>query len=135
MKTPFGISFFVLPAIFYGLSAPLELHLWKQLREESLNRLAQAVEDSLDMEAIFGWVCLPYTKPATEDHNPLQNRCGTMKARGVLASAYLFDWIAGDPEWFPHPVRLIGKGVEQGERLPAKGWPKAPRLSLRLAQR
>jgi adenosylcobinamide-phosphate synthase len=34
-----------------------------------------------------------------------------------MASAYLFDWIAGDPEWFPHPVRLIGKGVEQGERL------------------
>jgi adenosylcobinamide-phosphate synthase len=40
-----------------------------------------------------------------------------MKARGVLAAAYLFDWIAGDPEWFPHPVRLIGKGVEQGERV------------------
>ena len=34
-----------------------------------------------------------------------------------MASAYLFDWIAGDPEWFPHPVRLIGKGVEQGERI------------------
>jgi adenosylcobinamide-phosphate synthase len=40
-----------------------------------------------------------------------------MKARGVLAAAYLLDWIAGDPEWFPHPVRLIGKGVEQGERV------------------
>jgi adenosylcobinamide-phosphate synthase len=34
----------------------------------------------------------------------------------VLATAYLFDWIAGDPEWFPHPVRLIGKGVDAGER-------------------
>ena len=34
-----------------------------------------------------------------------------------MSSAYLFDWIAGDPEWFPHPVRLIGKGVEQGERI------------------
>jgi adenosylcobinamide-phosphate synthase len=34
-----------------------------------------------------------------------------------MASAYLFDWIAGDPEWFPHPVRLIGRGVEQGERI------------------
>jgi adenosylcobinamide-phosphate synthase len=40
-----------------------------------------------------------------------------MIARKVLAAAYLFDWIAGDPEWFPHPVRLIGKGIEEGERL------------------
>jgi adenosylcobinamide-phosphate synthase len=40
-----------------------------------------------------------------------------MSSRKVLAAAYLFDWIAGDPEWFPHPVRLIGKGIEEGERL------------------
>jgi adenosylcobinamide-phosphate synthase len=40
-----------------------------------------------------------------------------MNGRSVLAAAYLFDWIAGDPEWFPHPVRLIGKGIEEGERL------------------
>ena len=40
-----------------------------------------------------------------------------MIGRKVLATAYLFDWIAGDPEWLPHPVRLIGKGVEAGERL------------------
>jgi adenosylcobinamide-phosphate synthase len=39
-----------------------------------------------------------------------------MIARKVLAAAYLFDWIAGDPEWLPHPVRLIGKGVGTGER-------------------
>jgi adenosylcobinamide-phosphate synthase len=37
--------------------------------------------------------------------------------RGLLGAAYLFDWIAGDPEWFPHPVRLIGKAVEEGERV------------------
>jgi adenosylcobinamide-phosphate synthase len=37
--------------------------------------------------------------------------------RRVLAVAYLFDWIAGDPEWFPHPVRLVGRGIEEGERL------------------
>jgi adenosylcobinamide-phosphate synthase len=37
--------------------------------------------------------------------------------RSVLASAYCIDWIAGDPEWFPHPVRIIGKSVQQGERL------------------
>jgi len=39
-----------------------------------------------------------------------------MSSRNVLALAYLLDWIAGDPEWFPHPVRLIGKGVASGER-------------------
>ncbi len=37
--------------------------------------------------------------------------------QSVLGAAYLFDWIAGDPEWLPHPVRLIGKGVEGGERI------------------
>ena len=40
-----------------------------------------------------------------------------MSDRKVIAAAYLFDWIAGDPEWFPHPVRLIGKGVVKGERV------------------
>lgn len=40
-----------------------------------------------------------------------------MIGRKAFAAAYLFDWIAGDPEWLPHPVRLIGKGVEEGERL------------------
>jgi len=44
-----------------------------------------------------------------------------MKRRGMscsaLASAYLLDWIMGDPEWFPHPVRLIGLAIDRGERL------------------
>jgi adenosylcobinamide-phosphate synthase len=40
-----------------------------------------------------------------------------MSSRRVLAAAYIFDWIAGDPEWFPHPVRLIGRGIEEGERI------------------
>ena len=40
-----------------------------------------------------------------------------MSGRRFLVAAYLLDWIAGDPEWLPHPVRLIGKGVEQGERI------------------
>ena len=38
-----------------------------------------------------------------------------MSDRKVIAAAYLFDWLAGDPEWFPHPVRLIGNGVVKGE--------------------
>jgi adenosylcobinamide-phosphate synthase len=40
-----------------------------------------------------------------------------MSSRSVLAAAYLFDWIAGDPEWLTHPVRVIGKGIEEGERI------------------
>lgn len=38
-----------------------------------------------------------------------------MIGRRVLVAAFLFDWIAGDPEWFPHPVRLMGKCIERGE--------------------
>jgi adenosylcobyric acid synthase len=45
---------------FRKLAAPEELHLWKQLREESLNRLAREVERALDMKTIFGWVGLAY---------------------------------------------------------------------------
>ncbi len=40
-----------------------------------------------------------------------------MSSRAIITAAYLFDWIAGDPEWFPHPVRLIGKYIDHGERL------------------
>jgi adenosylcobinamide-phosphate synthase len=40
-----------------------------------------------------------------------------MSSRNVLAAAYLFDWLAGDPEWLPHPVRVIGSGIEKGERI------------------
>ena len=38
-----------------------------------------------------------------------------MRSR-VLAAAYLLDCLAGDPQWFPHPVRLIGKCIHQGEK-------------------
>ena len=33
----------------------------------------------------------------------------------LIPSAYLLDQIAGDPEWFPHPVRLIGFLIVRGE--------------------
>ena len=35
----------------------------------------------------------------------------------TIAVAYLLDWIAGDPEWFPHPVRLIGRTTQAAEKL------------------
>jgi adenosylcobinamide-phosphate synthase len=34
-----------------------------------------------------------------------------------LASAYVLDLLAGDPEWLPHPVRWIGWGVSRVEKL------------------
>ena len=33
----------------------------------------------------------------------------------TLTAAYLLDWLAGDPEWLPHPVRLIGRVTQAGE--------------------
>jgi adenosylcobinamide-phosphate synthase len=62
-----------------------------------------------------------------------------MSRRNVLAAAYLLDWIAGDPEWFPHPVRFIGTGADAGERLlrrpsqsPAKEFVAGGMLTLSL---
>jgi adenosylcobinamide-phosphate synthase len=34
-----------------------------------------------------------------------------------LSFAYAADWLLGDPEWFPHPVRLFGFLTQTGERL------------------
>jgi adenosylcobyric acid synthase len=45
---------------FHDLSAPVKLNLWKQLREDSLNRLALEVSNALDMEKIFDLVGLTY---------------------------------------------------------------------------
>jgi adenosylcobyric acid synthase len=45
---------------FRKLSVAREIHPWKHLREDSLNRLAREVEEALDMKAIFNWVGLPY---------------------------------------------------------------------------
>jgi adenosylcobyric acid synthase len=59
---------------FHKLAGPDEPYPWKQLRQESLNRLAREVEKALDMEAIFGWVGLPYkgTTSIEEALNPSQ---------------------------------------------------------------
>jgi adenosylcobinamide-phosphate synthase len=46
-----------------------------------------------------------------------------------LAAACALDWIAGDPHWFPHPVRWIGLGVTAGERFLRPGT-AAPREDL-----
>ena len=40
-----------------------------------------------------------------------------MKRTHLLPAAYLIDHLAGDPEWFPHPVRIIGRAITLGERV------------------
>jgi adenosylcobinamide-phosphate synthase len=40
-----------------------------------------------------------------------------LKRQTLLISAYLVDAVAGDPEWFPHPVRVIGAAAICGEAL------------------
>jgi adenosylcobyric acid synthase len=55
---------------FHKLDAPDESNLWKQFREESLNRLAHEVEKALDMKTIFGWVGLPYEDNGGTIENP-----------------------------------------------------------------
>lgn len=42
-----------------------------------------------------------------------------------LAAACVLDLVAGDPEWFPHPVRLIGRAINAGERL-LRAFPGSP---------
>jgi adenosylcobyric acid synthase len=57
---------------FHKLTAPVKLHSWKQLREESLNRLSREVEKALDMKAIFGWVGLAYKDINSTKENIVQ---------------------------------------------------------------
>src|SRR5882757_9432581 len=66
----------------------------------------------------MGWPCLQKHQFNKREYCSIAGRrCPAMSSPAVIATAYLFDWIAGDPEWLPHPVRLIGKGVEEGERV------------------
>ena len=39
-----------------------------------------------------------------------------MKRYVLIPAAWMLDQLAGDPEWFPHPVRLIGAAVTRGEK-------------------
>jgi adenosylcobinamide-phosphate synthase len=39
----------------------------------------------------------------------------------VLGCAYAMDLIVGDPEWFPHPVRAIGRMISAGEAMASPG--------------
>jgi adenosylcobinamide-phosphate synthase len=45
----------------------------------------------------------------------------------TLGCAYVADLLCGDPEWFPHPVRLIGRLTAGGEALTQPGRGSARR--------
>jgi adenosylcobinamide-phosphate synthase len=38
-----------------------------------------------------------------------------LKRTLLLPAAWLMDQVAGDPEWIPHPVRLMGLAITRGE--------------------
>ncbi|WP_433966831.1 cobyric acid synthase [Tunturiibacter gelidiferens] len=62
--------------VFHKLSSPVITNPWKQLREDSLNRLAREVESALDMKAVFDWVGLPYKLHLPEYRSPQLRRAG-----------------------------------------------------------
>jgi adenosylcobinamide-phosphate synthase len=39
-----------------------------------------------------------------------------MERSSLLAASYALDWLIGDPEWMPHPVRAMGWFIASGER-------------------
>jgi adenosylcobinamide-phosphate synthase len=52
-----------------------------------------------------------------------------------LTAAYILDWLLGDPEFLPHPVRLVGAAADSGERLirplgPGPAWELASGTAL-----
>jgi adenosylcobinamide-phosphate synthase len=49
----------------------------------------------------------------------------------TIAVAYFLDWIAGDPEWLPHPVRLMGRCTQLAE--PLLRWPGQTPLQAVIA--
>ena len=40
-----------------------------------------------------------------------------MISLAACVTGFILDFIFGDPAWIYHPVRIIGKGIELGERL------------------
>jgi adenosylcobyric acid synthase len=56
----FRHAFVTAARTFCKLAAPTKVNPWKAQREESLDRLARQVSQSLDMQRIFSWVGMKY---------------------------------------------------------------------------
>jgi adenosylcobyric acid synthase len=63
----FRHAFLASARAFYNLSPATHMENWQQKREDSLNRLADAVRASLDMPRLFSWAGLTYNAPSTEE--------------------------------------------------------------------
>ena len=57
----FRHTFLMAARSFHGLAPATDFNCWKQLREAALNRLADAVRNSLDLGEIFSWVGKTYS--------------------------------------------------------------------------
>lgn len=49
---------------------------------------------------------------------------------GALCAGFLLDLVIGDPQWIPHPVRLIGSWITFTERWIRAAFPKTPKGEL-----
>jgi adenosylcobinamide-phosphate synthase len=58
----------------------------------------------------------PGAKTRARSQEPPERRLQAELPAPQLAVAYAFDLLLGDPEWFPHPVRLFGALTSAGER-------------------
>jgi adenosylcobinamide-phosphate synthase len=47
----------------------------------------------------------------------------------LFALAYALDWLIGDPEWAPHPVRWMGQLIQAGENF-LRGFIRTPRAEF-----
>ncbi len=47
----------------------------------------------------------------------------------TLAGSFIVDLVCGDPEWLPHPVRLVGKVADELEK-PVRHFVRGPRQEL-----
>lgn len=50
-----------------------------------------------------------------------------MEILTAVTAGFILDCILGDPQWLPHPVRLIGLAISKGERLLRKLLPETAR--------
>ena len=90
------------------MSAPQELVAWNERRGQQLDLLADAFGSALDLEASLNWPACRAARTGRE--------AASMMQPGKFAAAYALDWCVGDPEWLPHPVRLIGWSIAAAER-------------------
>ena len=51
----------------------------------------------------------------------------------IFIAAYILDLLLGDPQWFPHPVRIIGWGIKRMEGILRKSEVKGKDLSEKLS--